>query len=448
MNKLVYSIILAVFFSSYLASGIHRAFNLVPEVLSGIVLVVILARIAVNHSLCVSPKYLMLGAIAVLHAVSGMILNTVDPGTIVTGLRPYLKWIPLFLLPAVYRFSEEEISGQIKLILILGLMQSPLAFFQRFVQYRDAATGDFVTGTLGESASGVLSIFLLSVIAVVIAFYVRGRLRFPQMLLFTLALFLPTTINETKVTLLLLPLAIVVPYIVASNRLSMAQLVAIPVLGILLTTGFVVIYDYAGSIWGARGIGEFVDKEAGSYLYSESNATRGNLLERNRIGSGLQLPEELIKPDEGGGRVEKLLLPLKNLSDNPLKLWMGLGVGNASPSIINVFSGTYSGRIGKISSETLSSFLLWEVGVGGLIILFTFLMLLMYDTYKIGKEKNTLGVLAAGWFGVLVIVLLTVPYLNLFYSNVLVFLFAHMSGYISAERRWAQYNPVRTTLHS
>ncbi|KAF0191339.1 MAG: hypothetical protein FD165_1935 [Gammaproteobacteria bacterium] len=448
MNKLVYSIILAVFFSSYLASGIHRAFNLVPEILSGIVLVVILARIATYRSLCLSPKYLVLGVLAVLHAVSGMILNTVDPGTIVTGLRPYLKWIPLFLLPAVYRFSEQEISGQIKLILILGLMQSPLAFFQRFVQYRDAATGDFVTGTLGESASGVLSIFLLSVIAVVIAFYVRGRLRFPQMLLLTLALFLPTTINETKVTLLLLPLAIVVPYIVASNRLSMAQLVVIPVLGALLTTGFVVIYDYAGSMWGARGISEFVDKEADSYLYSESDATRENLLEKNRIGSGLQLPEELITPDEGGGRVEKLLLPLKNLSDNPLRLWVGLGVGNASPSIINVFSGTYSGRIGKISSETLSSFLLWEVGVGGIIILFTFLIILMYDTYKIGKEKNTLGVLAAGWFGVLVIVLLTVPYLNLFYANVLVFLFAYISGYISAERRWAQYNPVRTTLHS
>jgi hypothetical protein len=438
--------ICTVFFSSFLASNVHRVLTLLPEALSFLILVVVLVRLAAHKSLSLGPKYLILGILVLLHVLTGLIVNSVAPGILLTGLRPYVKWLPVFLLPMVYPFSEKEIGGQLRLVLGLSIIQCPIALYQRFVQYRGVATGDVVTGTLGSSASGALSVFMLSVIAVLLAYFIRGRVRTGTFIIVLCILFLPTMINETKATLVLLPIVLMIPYIYASRkRLSVPQLAGMFAISFSLLIGFVYVYDQIGSQLG-RGdsILEFVTSDRStSYLYSKKEFYKEkDLLDRVKIG-GLELPRDVIDSKEGGGRVDKILLPINTLSGQPLKLWLGLGVGNVSKSIIDIFSGEYAVRLGAVSGEMLLTLLLWETGVGGVIIFIMFLSFLIIDAHKLSKSGNTGAIFASGWLAVLVVVLIAIAYTNMFYFNALIFTFAYFSGYVVSRSASLKYDSIR-----
>lgn len=431
MNKLVYLIISAVFLTGFLSSTISKVFTLIPEFLSAVAFLVILLRIAVSKTITVSPKYIVLGGLVLLHLLTGLIVNSVAPGTIVAGIRPYLKWLPLFFLPMVYSFSDREIGQQARFVLFLALLECPIAIFQRFIQYKGIASGDNVTGSLGAGGSGALSIFLLSVIAVLFAYYLKGRIRLIFFIVILCVLFLPTMINETKVTFLLLPIVLIVPYLYASrNALSVPKFAGVATLGLSLMFLFVLVYDQIVGQWGGQGIQDFMLKRVDSYLYSGIDFSKENLLSQSQIGSNMVLPEEVIGTKEGGGRLDKILLPINTLSNQPIKFWLGLGIGNVSTSVINIFSGEYTERLGAISGESLLSFLLWETGIGGVFLLLLFVLFLLVDAHKVSKLNNSAGIFASGWMGVLVIYLIAVPYINFFYFNTLIFLFAYFSGYI------------------
>jgi hypothetical protein len=122
------------------------------------------------------------------------------------GVRSYIKFLPFFLLPIVHRFTARQLQTQLVFLLMLALLQTPLAFYQRFVEFADSMhTGDPVRGTLTTSSG--MSMFLVCAIAGVVVAYLHGRLRLRTMLLIAAWLFAATTINETKATLLLLPVA-------------------------------------------------------------------------------------------------------------------------------------------------------------------------------------------------------------------------------------------------
>jgi len=127
-----------------------------------------------------------------------------------TGLRLYARVMPFFLVPLVFRFSERQLRTQLGTLLIIALAQVPLAIEQRVQTTRASAgfniSGDYTYGTM--MVSSIMSIFLICVICVVTAYFLKGRLSKWQFLLLVLLLFLPTTINETKGTLLLLPLGL------------------------------------------------------------------------------------------------------------------------------------------------------------------------------------------------------------------------------------------------
>ncbi len=397
------------------------------------VALVVIARLAVTRSISLSPKYVLLGILVGLHILLGVIINAVPPGAIVFGIRPYLKWVPIFLIPVVYQLSQGDLKELLKFILMMALLQCPFAIFQRFIQYKDISTGDVITGTLGENASGALSIFMVSAIALLIAFYVRKRIRFSQVMVLVSLLFIPTTINETKVTLILLPLALVVPYIFSVRKIKPIQLIGIPVLALMLTIGFVAIYDQVASKWGGLSVGFFVDKQAETYMYRGDDRHDDVELSPRRIGKNLLLPKEIITLEEGGGRIDKILLPINVLSNDSVKLWVGLGVGNAMLSSVSISSGSYGWRLGIISNDTLMSFLLWETGIGGLLLFLIFMLLVTYDAYKLARTDDIRGAMAAGWLGVLVIIFLSIPYTNIFYFSVLIYLFALLSGMVAAE---------------
>lgn len=439
MNKLAYLVIITAFLSGFAAQHVHRVLGYIPEGLSGLVFLFVLMRISLYRVMALGTKYVLLGIFALAHIVAGLIINGVDPGTILFGMRPYMKWIPIILLPMAYRFSDEEIMGQLKLILYLSLIQFPVSFFQRFIEYRDAPTGDLITGTFGSNASGALSIFLISAVAVLMAFYMKRMLSLKKFIVMIVILFLPTTVNETKATILLLPLAVVIPYLYSVKRLSVSQLLGITTSTVALGIVFTVIFNYVVSSWGESSLQDFFSSgEVESYMYTGNEHDTNNVLDKNKIGSNFSLPERTINMREGGGRIDKLLLPIKTLSGQPIKLWVGLGIGNTTDSFARVFSGAYSSQLGVVNHATLLSFLLWETGVGGVVIFAVFMLFLLLDVRMLAKSDGIPSILASGWMGVLAIVVLTTTYTNLLYFNILIYVFTLISGYLIAEAEYSK----------
>src|SRR5207253_26736 len=112
------------------------------------------------------------------------------------GMRTYLRAMPLFLLPAVYTFTEAQIRKQLWFLLVFTLVQLPIAVRQRmWTMAKGGFTGDYTSGTL--MISSFLSIFLICVACVLTGLYIRKRLplrRYIPLVCLTIA---PSTINET-----------------------------------------------------------------------------------------------------------------------------------------------------------------------------------------------------------------------------------------------------------
>lgn len=435
MDRLLVILITILFLGSYLAP-IQVVIKLLPEIISAAVLVFILLRMALLRSIFITKKYVILGSVIAIHMLVGIIVNSVAPGTILTGMRPYLRWLPLFLLPMVYQPPEGQLRRQLLLMLFFLLLQAPVALYQRLIQYSGAMSGDAITGTLGEGNSGVLSILLLSGMAVLTAFYARGVISGARLFILLLVLGLPTAINETKVTFILLPLVVSVPYLLASRKkINIGKLAPLLVTLVVIFGGYITLYNHFYKEAGSEGVGiaAFWDKAA-KYLYREHQFDSGTLTEDRRIGGNTVLNKDPIGSKEGGGRMDKILLPILTLSEDPVKLWVGLGVGNVSTSVIGQFSGKFSYRIGEISSGTTASFLLWETGVGGIILFLVLLVFLASDAFRLSKENNPRGILAAGWVGVMLIFIIIVFYLNIINYQVLSYLWAFISGHIVSWR--------------
>jgi len=134
-------------------------------------------------------------------------------------------------------------------MLAISLAQVPIAFEQRVTSAVKGRgidiSGDYTSGTL--LASSILSIFLICAICVVTAYFMRGRLKAWQFVMLVLLLFLPTTINETKGTLFLLPIGLSVVFLVGMRKGFRLKAIGWLVLVTATTVAsFWTMYDYLG----------------------------------------------------------------------------------------------------------------------------------------------------------------------------------------------------------
>lgn len=443
MNALVIAFMSVLFFTNMLENSVHKYFALLAEAISGVILVLVLLKGATARSVAINPKYLILGLFVALCIVAGLVLNAVNIGTFVAGGRPYLKWIPLFLLPAVYRFSENELRLQLKTILSLALLQAPVASYQFFIEYWNVATGDVITGTLGPGASGTLSILMLSVIAGLVTMYIRAYIRLSSLVLLSIFLFIPCTLNETKITIVLLPIAVMTPFLFApTSRFSPLQLTVAGALLAVFIGGFVSIYDYTYGAGGRydhnskrRSIADFFvgQAENPSYLYKGKEFdAKAILAKQQRIGALVSATDVFKRRDEG--RVGEMLLPLRVLSEEPVLLAVGLGMGNTSASFLERFEGDYAGVLSEVSGSSLISLVLWETGVIGTILFLLFLYLVFQDSRKVATKDDLVGAIAQSWVAVLMIIALITFYINYFIVDVLIYFVAYFSGFVAAEK--------------
>jgi hypothetical protein len=356
-------------------------------------------------------------------------------------MRSYLKYTPVFLLPAVFNYTDQDMSNQLKVLLLLALIQTPIAFAQKFgMQYH----ADVVAGTLGIGST--LSIYVVCAITILFSFYYRGYMSLRLFLLLSFIIFLPTTINESKITLVLLPVALLVVAALSPSRgLSGRHLIAI--VGVLACFALVYtfVYNKLYDIGGEGGlVSFFTEPERGvkHYLYSGKGAELDpeKVLKRKETGVVGEIPGDDARVDKIR-RLDSIVLPLRVLSDDPVKLVLGLGIGNVGESFIERFSGDYTHLYnessGKLSTgRTQLNIWLWEIGIVGIALFLLFFFWIFLDASHLRVDNGFVGTFAVGWAVVVIIIVLTLPYRQIMVFNVLGFLFWYFSGYIAAKSVW------------
>jgi len=421
MQILVLAMILSVSVATWL-TNIHLApgvIKFLPEAISVVAVTSVLLIGARERFRFVAAKYwAVFGALAAV-IVCGAIINHVSPGALIAGMRNYLRAIPFFLLPAVFEFSEAQLRTQLRLLLPIALVQLPISVYQRYeVTAHGHFSGDPVSGTL--LISSIMSIFLIGAICITTALTLRARLRWTSFLVLFVLFLIPTTINETKSTLILLPLGLLATLLFGSPRgqrlrIGLSAVTLLALFGAL----FVPIYDYFSTVNNPYPytIEDFLGNPRNVQDYLDQRTDLGTRRE--------------------AGRWDALVVPLQTFASDPVHLLLGVGIGNASASALGSgFTGDYFGLFGRYTIETSGAAFLIEIGLLGLILVLVLYALVLRDAYVVFPQEHTLvGSIALAWLGFTLVVSMATFYKSLHYFESLSYLYWYFSGLVAAERQ-------------
>lgn len=387
-----------------------------PELSALVAVVIVMVAGTRNRFRYVRAQYWLLFAALAVTIACGVLANEVGSGPIFAGLRNTLRAIPWFFIPAVIAFTDVQIKTQLKVVLAIALLQLPLAIQQRLATSAQGRyTGDMTSGSL--LISSIMSIFLIGAMCVVAAMYARGRINRWQFALLFVLLLVPTTINETKATLFLLPVSLLVAFLVAARpgrRLRVVLLAASMVAA--FGAVFFPVYEYFNA-----------ERKYGTPL-SEL------LTDPEKLESYVSKTED-IGSDRPAGRVDSVVVPLKRLSTDPTRLAFGFGVGNVSNSALGrSFTGKYFGTYGPYL-VTGAGWILLELGVFGAVLVMAVMWSVFQDCVVVARRPGeVVPPLAAGWAGVTVLIALGMLYKDLQVHSSLSFLYWYFSGVIAAAR--------------
>jgi hypothetical protein len=428
MQALTLLMFVAVIIVDFLAQGdrfgewrfLPGSASYIVELLSAVALVYVILVGSRDRFGRVRPVYWALFGSLLLIVVCGVIANAVDSGPVIAGLRTYLRALPWFFIPLVYRYSDEQLRVQFKLLLALFLLQLPIAIRQRMNTADNsygfvAVTGDWTTGTLGDS--GILSIVLVCVASVIAALHQRQLLSLPRMLVLFMLVLVPTMINETKAMVAFLPLALLVAFWHAAPAEARLRRMGVGIAMLaIFGLAFVPAYNALNK-----------DREYGSTLlefFSKRESVEAYLSSSSEIGTVTE-----------AGRVDALVVPLRRLSQDPVSLMFGYGIGNASDSSLgSAFSGRYAVTFRPFLQTAMSKFGL-EIGMLGCGLLLAVLWVIFLDARNVARYGVGLrGALAAGWTGVVALTVLAAFYSKIEVFPSMGFLFWYFSGIVAAER--------------
>ena len=430
MQGLVVALFLQILIVEYLVERrglLSPYFVLIPELLSAIVMIVVLLRLMNGSRVSLDWRYGLFIVILLFTIAFGWSVQDVPTGAMLAGARAYVKFLPFFLLPAVHRFTPQQLRVQLGLLLALALLQTPLAFVQRFLEFgNEMHTGDPVRGTL--TASSPLSLFMIGAVAGVVIAYLRGRLRLVPMLLVAAWLIAPTTINETKATLVLLPVALLVPALLVGNRDFLRRLLPLVAVGALAITAFVGVYNYFIQFREyPDSIGEFFSShELIRYVYTGAANTEQPYV----------------------GRFDSIELALKHTSPDPLKLAFGYGAGNVTESFLPQFAGRYWDYYLRFGvGQTQVTQLLWEVGVVGLLAYLFLYYFVMRDALLLARSKDETAAVGQLWVIAMIVMTFGLLYKSLLYMNDMGYIFWYFSGLVASRAAAVRRHASRRVSH-
>jgi hypothetical protein len=379
----------------------------------------------------VAPKYwLVFGALG-LTCACGVITNDVNAAPLLTGLRFYLRALPFFFLPAVCDFSEQQIRQQLRCLMVLGLLQLPVTIDQRWIVFSQGRfSGDDVRGTLLDS--GILSIFLICSALVATGMYLRGQLRKGQFYPLLVTLLLPTTINETKVTLIYVPIGFAIVLLAGAahgHRMKMAAW-TVTFLAVFVAL-FVPIYNYM---------------EIHSPFKKEKNIV-AFFSNEQRIDRYLKSDPTAVGTKQDIRRGDAIDVPLAYLEKNPVRLALGLGLGNVSPSTRNRnYEGAYYELFRSFLITSFTYFIL-ELGLFGVGILLILYWIVFKDAVTVSREPGLLGAIALGWIATTLLMCISLAYSVVHMYESVSYLFWYFSGLIAAHRARAELVSAPTSVY-
>ena len=398
----------------------HMA-NYAPEIFGALGAVVVIVMGVQSRFQNIRPIYWFICIGILITMLSGVLVNSVDSGPTFAGIRNYLRAVPWFFVPAVYAFSDTEIRTQMKTLLVVGALQLPFAAEQRMktggrASGVEVVTGDWTVGTLLDS--GFLSIVLAGMICVVAALFIRKRLTLTQFLIIFGVLMVPTLINETKGTLIFLPIALLLVFTYAANPGKRLKYIFGAVMTITL---FIAIYI---PVYDALNSGREYSVPLTEFL-----------TDRKRLERYFVTNEGVGTKAKEVGRVDAIVVPVYFLSKQPVDLAFGLGMGNASDSALGFqFKGKYQALMNQFLLTAFSRIVL-ELGFIGVGLMTLFLWAVYRDSRYIARSNSDLkGAIAAGWIGVIAIISMSMFYKDITISASVSYLFWYFSGLIAADR--------------
>jgi len=416
-----------------------RSINWVPgwapylvEAISGFVALYVIIGLVRSRFRYVRAAYLVTLAFMGVVFVCSAVANSVDAGPFVAGSRAWVRMLPFFLLPAVMPIGDRALQRQLMLLLAICFIQFPLALSQRFHEYgHEYASGDRTFGTL--MLSGFQSIFLICAACVLAGFFIRKKLSmwvFIPILFWTLA---ATTINETKVTVMLVPVGFVATFLAGSPAKLRARngLFALG-LAIVCLAVFVPVYDTMEGVRNKQSIVDFFENERALEKYLSKDA-EGSAKAAKRTP----------------GRVDSLTVPIGILARDPANLAFGVGPGNSGVSSLGPqFSGRYAGTLDQFM-QTTGSRLLADLGLFGIAgALMIFWLIFADSVWLADADPSVYGAVAVGWTGVIPVMVIAMFYISTSLSNGLSVAFWYLSGVLAARRAILGHSPSAGVGHA
>jgi len=418
MQRAIQALILIVCLVPYLVTEgwLPAKANYLLEGFSAVTLLYVLAAGVRNRFELVRPEYWALFAAMLIVMVCGVVLNSVGSGPIFAGIRNYFRTLPFFFIGAVVAFSEKQVRRQLALLMLIAIVQIPIAASQRMATLeRGGMTGDSTSGTL--LLSHTLSVFLICGIAIVLALQRRGLISLQTMLILMVLFIIPTTINETRATFFLLPVTLMVTSLVLAKpgqriKNVVVALFAISIFGAI----FIPTYDH---FIAARGV---------------HHTTTLGIFEGDRMESKLFYDAQL-GTSEQVARVDMIVVPTEHLWSDPVRLIFGYGMGNVSDSALGAgFTGYYY-LLWKPFLYIGYSRVVLELGMAGLVVMLLILWCIFRDCRDVSRrDRGVFGALAAGWAGVTALFVMSLVYIDVTPIQSLSMLFWFYSGLVAAHR--------------
>ena len=349
--------------------------------------------------------------------VASSILNSNGVMTLVAGARHHLKYVLLAyaLLRGAHR--ESTLRSVAVLVLIIGLLQTPVAILQRIYINAD----DLVSGTIGYNSNQELSLFIIEVACLLLGLLLMDKLRTRGCIIALPVALIPMALNHAKAAFFYLPIA--VGAVLLSAKTAMVRfggkMRLIFVMGIIFIA-LVVITDN-------------VVKRADM---------KGFLLDGDAIMTGLVGPGyrygDLIGFAKDGSllRGSAAIYAHSIVSRNWATAVLGVGPGNASESFLSGANGMYWDESLDIDKTQLAKSLL-EFGYVGLGLLFLLHILLFREVRRVVSDLTDpfwRGI-AFGFTGVFAIHITAVVYEAVWTTDVTGFMFWFLGGAILAVGR-------------
>lgn len=414
MNILVIAMIVSCFLASYFAKTLQvlpAYLIVIPELLAGIALLAVLSRLIVGRRLSLDVRYLVFIGLLALTMAVGVVAQRVPAGAVVSGLRDYVPMLPFLLLGAAYPFTSRQLKAQLVIVGLLLAIQVPISFHQRFFEFAHKMhTGDVVIGT--TSNSGTLSVVMISGVTVLTVMYLRRRLALMPLVVLTAFMLVPTTLNETKATFVMLPIAMLAPLVfIRKNERPFRRL--LPLVAVFAVTGTVFVVVYNAMI-------QHRNPDASLQQFW----LEGRVLDYVYKGS--------LEGDQRVGRVDSVQIAMREISETPMRAVFGLGIGNVSSSRLAGFEGEYAHYYDAYKvAFTQISMLLWNMGYMGLVLYGWLFYAIFRDAVLLARGEGGDAMLGQVWAPIVMIAAMCMFYRPILIDQEFIYPFMFYAGVVA-----------------